>query len=232
MILVAAGSPDSIQRLSEIARPITKEGTIVVLGFGDVGRKLVEMLKDAGEEVCVVDQTEQPGVTVVGDILDASVLERAEVATARVVILACEDDSTTLLVATIARNFAPDVPIIACASLVENVERIQQAGADFALSVSQVAGQLLAHHILGEMVSQQPRIKLVKVGAGRLTGRHPLKSSMRERTGCTVIAVERAGEVIMDIPPSFVLSEDDAIYVCGTTDAFDRFYEEFAESRL
>jgi Na+:H+ antiporter len=230
MILVAAGSPDSIKRLSEIVRPITQEGTIVVVGFGDVGSKLVEMLKDADEDVCVIGKTGSPGVDVVGEVLDTTVLERAGVITARVVILACESDSATLLAATIARDYAPDVPIIACATLEENVGRIQQAGADFALSVSQVAGQLLAHHLLGEMISQQAHIKMVKLNASKLAGRHPLKSGIRERSGCSVVAIERAGEIIMDIPPSFVLSEEDALYVCGMVDAFDRFYEEFAES--
>ncbi len=219
MILVAAGSPDSIKRLSDVARPITQQGAIVVAGFGDVGSKLVEMLTDADEQVCVID------------VLDTRVLERASVSTARVVILAAENDSATLLAAIVVRNHAPDVPIIACAALAENVGRIQQAGADFALSVSQVAGQLLAHHVLGEMVSHQARIKLAKLDAGRLAGHHPLESRVRERTGCSVIAVERAGEVIMDIPPSFVLAEEDALYVCGTAPAFDSFYEEFAGSR-
>ena len=229
MILVAAGSPESIKRLSEVGHPITQEGTIVVVGFGDVGSKLVEMLKDAEEDVCVIDKTGQPGVDVVGEVLDAAVLESAGVARARVLILACENDNATVLAATVARDYAPDVPIIACAILEENVGRIQQAGADFALSVSQVAGQLLAHHILGEMISQQAHIKLVKVDAGRLVGHHPLKSKIREHTGCTVIAVERGGEILMDIPPSFVLAEDDALYVCGMVDAFDRFYEEFTD---
>ena len=230
MILVAAGSPDSIKRLSEIARPITFEGTIVVAGFGDVGSKLVEMLTDAEEAVCVIDKKEQPGVEVVGDVLDTRDLERAGVATARVVILACENDSATLLAATVVRDYAADVPIIACAELADNVGRIQQAGADYALSVSQVAGQLLAHHILGEMVSQQTRIKLVKLAAGRLAGRHPLESGSRERTGCSVVAVERAGEIILEIPPSFILSEEDDLYVCGTAEALNRCYEEFAVS--
>ena len=150
---------------------------------------------------------------------------------ARVVILACENDSATLLAATVVRNYAPDVPIIACADLVENVGRIQQAGADFALSVSQVAGQLLAYHVLGEMVSQQSRIKLVKLGIGQLVGRKPLESRIREQTGCSVVAVERGGEVIIDIPPTFVVAADDALYICGTVNAFDRFYEHFAELR-
>ena len=230
MLLVAAGSPDSIKGLSEIARPITHEGTIVVAGFGDVGSKLVEMLNDAGEQVRVIDATAQAGVDVVGDVLDTDVLESAGVASARVVILACANDSATLLAATVVRSYAPDVPIIACAAVVENVARIQRAGAHFALSVSQVAGQLLAHHVLGEMVSQQARIKLVRCEAGPLVGHHPLEPAIREHTGCTVIAVERAGKVIMDIAPSLVLAEDDALYVCGTVDAVHRFYDEFAEA--
>ena len=229
MILVGAGSPDSIKRLSEIAHPITHEGRIVVAGFGDVGSKLVEMLNDADEEVCVIDQTEQPAVDVVGDVLDTGVLERAGVATARVIILASENDSATLLAASVVRDYAPDVPIIACAALEDNVGRIQQAGADFALSVSQVAGQLLTHHILGEMVSRQAHIKLVKRSAGKLMGHHPLESSIRGRTGCTIVAVERATEVIMDIPSEFTLGEADELYVCGTVDALNRFNEVFIE---
>lgn len=227
MILVAAGGPDNIKRLSEIARPITHEGTAVVIGYADVGSKLVEMLKDAKEDVCVVDEKAKPGVDVVGDVLDTYVLERAGLNKARVVILALENDSATLLAATFARNFAPEVPIIASATLEENVGRIQKAGADFALSVSEVSGQLLAHYILGEMVTQQANVKLVKLNAGQLAGQHPFKAKIREHTGCTVIAVERAGKIIMDIDPDFILDGNDDLYVCGTVNAFDRLYKEF-----
>jgi Trk K+ transport system NAD-binding subunit len=228
-ILIGAGSPDSIKRLSEIARPIKKEGRIVVAGYGDVGSKLVEMLTDAGEDVCVIDEREMQNVDVVGDVLDSSVLERAGLADARVVILAGENDSATLLAATVVRDFAPDIPIIACAALEENVNRLQQGGADFALSVSQVAGQLLAHHILGKMVSQQAHIKLVKHPAAQLAGHHPYESSIDESRQCRIVAVERDGEIIMDIPSSFTLDADDDIYVCGTVEALNRFYDSFQQ---
>ncbi len=229
MILVAVGTPDSIRRLSEMARPIPREGPLVVLGFGDVGRKLAQLFTDAGEEVCVVFSDQIPGVDIVGDVLDESVLERAPVAAARAVILALESDNATLLVAKVVRKYAPDVPIIAAARALENVERIQAAGADFALSVSQVAGQLLSHHVLGEAVSLQPRIKLAKVPPGGLAGRHPLAAEIRERTGCSVVAVERQGEILIDFPSDFELSGDDALYLCGTGNAFSRYREAFAE---
>ncbi len=229
MILVAIGAPDNIRRLSEMARPLAREGPLVVLGFGDGGRKLAELVTDAGEEGCVVYSDQVPGGDVVGDVLDESVFERAPVAAARAVILALESDNATLLVAKVVRGYAPDVPIIAAARALENVERILAAGADFALSIGQVAGQLLSHHVLGEAVSLQPRIQLAKVPPGGLAGRHPLTAGIRERTGCSVVAVERQGEILIDFPAEFELSGDDALYLCGTGNAFSRYLEAFPE---
>ena len=231
-ILVAAGNPDSIRELSELARSITQEGPIVVVGFGDVGQNLRTFLKDCGEEVRVIAPEEHPDVDVVGEVLDQRTLERADATNARVVILALESDSATALAAATVRDHAPDVPVIAGVSMVENVERIQQAGADFALSVSQVSGQILAHHILGETVLHQPRIKLVKLAPGRLAGQNPLTAGIRERTGCTVVAVERDDRMLMDFDPAFTLLEDDALYVCGTTNGFGRYHEQFPGARL
>lgn len=172
-----------------------------------------------------------PDVDVVGDLLATDILIAAGVAEARVVILAGENDSATLLAATVVRDYAPDVPIIACAALEENVSRIQQAGADFALSISQVAGQLLAHHILGEMASQQAHIKMVKRAASHLAGHHPQDIAICGRNQCTIVAVERNGAVIMDLPPEFILGEGDDFYVCGTVDALNRFYEAYQQGK-
>ena len=231
-ILVVAGTPESIEKLTDLARPIRQEGVIVVIGFGDVGRKLAEILTAVEEEVCVVDLVERPGVDIVGDIIDRDVLKRVPLAGARVVVLALDGYSATLFAATVLRNYAPDLPIIAGVSQAEDVARIQRAGVDYALSVSQVAGQFLAHHVLGETVSLQPRIKLVRVGAGMLAGKNPVAERIRERTGCTVVAVERDGQVVRNFPASFRISSDDTLYICGTTDAVARYLEEFPTLRL
>jgi Trk K+ transport system NAD-binding subunit len=114
----------------------------------------------------------------------------------------------------------------------ENVGRIQKAGADFAISLSQVAGQLLARHVLGETVSLQPRIKLVKTRPGPIEGKHPHRARIRERTDCSVVAVERGGELLMNYPPDFRLTAEDALFICGTIRAVNRYYEEYPASRL
>ena len=58
-ILVAVGTPESIHRLNEMSRPITQQGPILVIGFADVGQKLVEILRAAGEDVRVVDEARE-----------------------------------------------------------------------------------------------------------------------------------------------------------------------------
>jgi voltage-gated potassium channel Kch len=103
--------------------------------------------------------------------LDVVVLDRAGIKNARAVILALESDSTAIFVTTVVRNFAPEVPILASADLVENVSRIQKVGADYVLSISQVMVQIMTKHVLGDSVSQQPGIKLVKVRPAKLTGK-------------------------------------------------------------
>lgn len=226
MILVAAGTPESIKRISEISHPITRQGPIVVVGYDDVGSKLVEMLQAAGESVCVIDPVEKTGVNVVGDILDKDVYDQAEVLVSRVMILACESDNTTLLATTVARNYAPDVPIIACTQLEESVGRIQQAGADFAISVSEVSGQLLSHHILGDMVSQQSHVKLVKLSAGMMEGAHPVQNKILERTGCTIIGIFRNDEIIINFSETFKIEMTDELYVCGLASSFHQLYKE------
>ncbi len=226
-ILIAAGSPESIQKLGELARPITQEGPIVVLGFGRVGRKLAEILRAAGEEVCVVAPVDHRSVDVVGDVGDQHVLDQLPLDSARVAVLVLDSDSATALAAAMLRNRAPDLPIIAGLRSAENVARIQRAGVDFAVSLSQVSGQLLLHHVLGEIASLQPRIKLVRIDAGPLVGKNPVAERIRERTGCTVVAVEREGRVAMDFTGPFELEDGDTLYICGTAAAVARFQDEF-----
>ncbi len=79
------------------------------------------------------------------------------------------------------------------------------------------------------MVSQQAHIKLVKHAALPFAGRHPFASEIDAVRQCRIVAVERAGEVIQDFPPDFVLREDDDIYVCGTLEALNRFYDSYQQ---
>lgn len=232
-ILVVAGSPESLERvgrLAEGATPLRREGPFLIAGFGEVGQKVHELLTDAGEVVRVVDRNERRGVDVVGSVLDPSVLERAGVAHARSVILALDSDDATLFATVIVQDVVPDAPIIARVNLAHNLEKIRRAGVDFALSISQVSGQILAQRLLGEeAVALDPHLRLLRLPVASMSGKNPVELRIRERTGCSVVAVERGEELIGDLPADFRFAPGDAMFVCGSDAAIRRLRESFPE---
>ncbi len=227
-IVVAVGSHESIARLGEVATPVHQSGPIFVLGNGVVGKKAAEFLRLADEEVRVVDEGDAEGVDIVGDPLDPDVLARAGAADAGAVVLTLPTDSATLFAAAVLRSLAPDVVIVAAARRAENVSRIHRAGADFALSIGQVAGQLLAFHLLGQdSVSLEAEIKLVATSPGSLVEQPLATRLIRERTGCSVVAVERDDDVHVAFDGTFRLQPDDIVYVCGTKETIADYFRAF-----
>jgi Trk K+ transport system NAD-binding subunit len=233
-ILVVVGSHASVDRLRDLAEAtvaVRRTGPFVVGGGGEVGRKVAELLKAVGEQVRLIDRNPGPGVDLVGDVLDARVLESAGVPEAQAVILALDADASTLFATVILKDLAHDVPVIARVNQAENVDRIHRAGAAFALSISQVSGQMLAKKLLGQdAVAIDPQLKILKVAPAGLAGHHPADLEIRQRTGCSVVAVERGEDVIVEFEPGFRFDHGDAVYVCGSTNAVRRFQEVFARS--
>lgn len=226
-ILVAAGSEESLARLRELATAgaaPAPTGPFLVAGFGEVGRKVVELLRIVEEPVEIVDKVPHDGVERVGDVLDARVVPPELLRQARGVILALDSDSATLFAAVVVREHAPDVPLIARVNQAENVERIHRAGADFALSISQVSGQILARRLLGqEAVWLDPRVELLKVPVDGLEGQHPAELDLRRETGCWVVAVERGEELAVEFDHDFRFAPGDQLYVTGASEAVAKF---------
>jgi Trk K+ transport system NAD-binding subunit len=227
-ILVVIGARDSLLRVEELAAPLRALGPIVVAGYGAVGRKVVEMLRDAGETTVVIDEQPGTGVDVVGNVLEQSTLERARVLDASSLVLALSNDSAAVLATAVIRDFAPQIRLIARVSRATSVARLYQAGADFALSMGQVAGQLLAYQLLGQSaLSVEQRLHCVRLTPGALVGNHPWRSEVRERSGAAVVAVERAGKVILDLTSDFRVNADDVVIICGTGPSLDQYLREF-----
>jgi Trk K+ transport system NAD-binding subunit len=164
-----------------------------------------------------VDRHPVPGVDLVANVLAPEVLQREELRGARAVILALNSDELTLLATVVMQDLVPEAPVIARVNEHANVEKIHRAGADFALSLSQVSGQMLARRLLGEeAVSLDPRLKVVKLPADGLAGRRIADLGLRERSGASVIAVERGGELLVDLDPGLRFAPGDGVILFGS----------------
>ena len=227
-ILVVVGAFANLEKVERMAMPIRRTGPIVLAGFGTVGHKVIEVLHDAGESYAVIDRLAAPGVDIVGNVLEGSILERAGVREASAMILALSDDSESVFATAAVREFAPEVPLIVRVLRTPNTKRLYQSGADFAISVGQVAGQILAYHLFEEQLTQvENRIKFSRLTAGTLAGAHPFHGDVLARTGAELVAVERGQEVLVEFEDGFLVRADDAVIVCGAPDKVERYQREF-----
>jgi Trk K+ transport system NAD-binding subunit len=230
-ILIAAGSHEGVEAFAEesAARGTRSHRPFFVAGHGEVGRTVAQMLTSVGEKVTTLDERDLDGVDIVGDIADHRVLEKCGLKDAQAVILAVGSDSATLFATLVVKEFAPAVPIIARVNDASNVERIHRAGADFALSISQVSGQLLAARLLGrETISVDPDLQVLKTALTRgFAGKNPAELRIRERTGASVIAIERDDKLTVDLGPDFAFADGDVVYACGSDAATRRYQEIF-----
>ncbi len=226
-ILIVAGSIEDTERFTDLCGGSSanrRHGPFVIAGFGEVGGKVAQMLHDAGERTCVISQAAAEGVDVVGNVLNSELLEKAGVGEAQSVILALSEDATTLFATVILKDLAPHVPVIARVNGPENVERIHWAGADFALSISQVTGQILARKLLGKQsLALDQTLKVSMVSSPELIGKHPSDLRIRPRTGCSVVAVERGSQLLVHFDRDFRFAAGDSVYICGSEEDTRKF---------
>ncbi len=232
-ILIVVGPLANLEKVERMAMPIRRSGSIVVAGYGAVGFKVAQMLRDVGETCTVIDIRPIGGVDVVGNVLEFDTLKQARVREASAIILALSDDSEALFATAAVRDYAPEVPLIVRVSRTHNTERMYRSGADFAISEGEVAGKILAYHLLDEqLVPVENGIRITRLGVGNLAGRHPWRAEVRERSGANIIAIERGGAALMEFAKDFQISPDDVLLVCGTIQDLERFQREFQTAPL
>lgn len=220
-VLEVVGDAESVARAVDvIGGPMLRQsGPFLIAGFGEVGRKVHELLRDAGEEVRVVERRAAPDVDIVGDVLDSSVLTRAGINASRGIVLALDSDDATLFATVIARDTAPDIPVIARVNHARNVPNIHRAGADFALSISDVSGEMLSARLLGRATRvREEHRRVERIATSRWIGLSVHDLPLRPH-GCSALALERDGRLITPVARDLHVRSGDWLWVAGTADA-------------
>ena len=226
-LLLVAGQEEQLEALKRMTTAETRpyrRGNVVIAGRGEVGSTVDAAIAADGLESVVVDLADKPGVDIVGDATEEAVLKTAGLDDALAVVLALPDDTQTVFAALVIRELYPDIEILARAKETESVRKLYRAGADYVLALATVSGRMLASTILDEDVMDfDSQIEVLQTRCPNLAGRTLAEADVRARTGCTVVAVERDGDVFTDIGADFELRQDDEVIVVGTDEDVNRF---------
>ena len=209
----------------------------MVIGGGPVGCQVARALDKRGASVRIVERDPQlresiAEVTtdvVIGDVTDDRVIEWAGIRTAASLVLTTNDDATNIFLAVYCRKLNPDAIIISRITHPSNVEAIHRAGADFAVSDSQIKIQSVLAAVRGTepMILGEGLDMFTAEVPRSLEGTPLLDSGILARTGLAVVAIEGNGVVDPHPRPERELSRGERVLFVGTASQRDEFERVF-----
>lgn len=231
-VLLVSGRSDQLDRLVKMTQSSVRRfgtGKTVVVGCGRVGQAVTAELDDANIPHTVVDQSERKEVDISGDATEPETLEAAGIKEAQTVLLALPDDTATEFATLVVRDLAPETEIIARINEEDNVSKTYRAGADYVLALATVTGRMAASHLLEDrdVLSLDQQVEVVRTQAEGMVGYSLGQMNIREKTGCTVIAIERDEDVMTDIGPDTQVQREDELVIVGTDEGVRTFEQLF-----
>jgi voltage-gated potassium channel len=143
-------------------KPMELKDHVILAGEGAIARNTARELRRRG--VTFVQIVASPPVDKAGDYpileghaADDSVLRRAGIQKARMVIAAREDDGDNAFIALVAKDLNSQVRLLALASSAASIRRLKLAGADLVFSPAAVGSRLLANLVEGNEISPEFR---------------------------------------------------------------------------
>lgn len=129
---------------------------VVIVGYGRVGRHIVDLLGQMEIPHLVVEadsqrveELQKMGVpSLFGDAANSEVLQHTGLTHARALVIAGPDEDASAMVVTAARDLAPDLPIIARATSEEGTKKLAQLGAQDVIHPELEGGLEIVRHTL------------------------------------------------------------------------------------
>lgn len=226
-VLVVIGTEEQLNELMKLtSERRRREGHFIIAGFGDVGKRVAEMLEAKNIPYKIIDKKKIPGVNqVIGSSTDETTLTKAKIMDASTLIVTLNTDSENIYTTLMAREMNPHLKIISRANSERSIDKLYKAGADYVLSLSVVGGQMLAKIIVGEEeITLAEGFKVVRCPVSRLlVGKSIAQTKIRSRTGCTIIGIEHDERFIPNPDPSTIIPGGATLTLIGTLDQIQMF---------
>ncbi|ERG97599.1 MAG: K+ transport system, NAD-binding component [Haloquadratum sp. J07HQX50] len=230
--LLVAGSYEALTEVTTqtVSPKLSGNDEVIVAGYGVVGQSTVETLEESGVSPTVIDMNDDHDrVDVVGDITERETFLKAGIKNTRFAVLAVDDDSAAMYATVAIKESAPHTEMIARANRIENTTKLYRAGARYVLSLSTVTGRMLSSVLLKdeEILTLETQFEIVRTSAPELVGETLQGAAIRDRTGATVVAIERDGELLTNPEPDVRLRKDDRFIVTGSSTVINKFTQTF-----
>lgn len=210
-------------------------GHVIVCGYGQVGKAIVDEMYRSGREVVIVDRVEPDeaelpeGVPVVlGEATEDEVLARAGIGQAQTLVVALDSDADNLYVALTARTESDSLFIISRANSSQVVEKLVRVGVDRVVNPHEIGGSRMAAMVLQPDVTdfldvvmhdgtlEVRMAEIVATPRSGFVGKSVAELITPELAGTAIVAVRRGGTFLTSPSADLQIEAADILIVLGT----------------
>ncbi|RLI74675.1 potassium channel protein [Archaeoglobales archaeon] len=223
--------------MKDIKKLSRMENHVIICGYGVMGKEIanefpkdrVVVIDNKAEKVSVA--RENGYIAVLGDATEEDVLGKANIQNAKALI-ACMTDAANAFTIMAAKELNPNLYTLAILRSPESEKKVKRVNVDFILSpYKDTAKKVIATlqkpaaiEFVESIMSQKGEtltLEKVKVGIDNKSLR---ELDLRKKTGCTVVAIERDGKLIMP-EADILLKKGDLVYLIGDDEALKKAEE-------
>jgi len=236
-VLVLAGTEAQLDRfdrsIASAAEGGGNQAPVMVLGGGRVGQSVAEALGARGIDFRVVEKRSgivaQDSRFIQGSAADRDTLEKAGIRETPSIIITTHDDNLNIYLTIYCRRLRPDVQIISRASLDRNIKTLHRAGANLVMSFSSMVTTTIMNLLEPQQVLMLSEgLNVFRVGVPpKLEKKDLLHIQVRETTGCSIVAVKRQDELMINPDPTIVLERGDELVLIGSAESEKMFAEKY-----
>lgn len=233
-LFMLAGTREQIARYNTVfGQTSAKPAHVIIVGGGSVGRLTHDELAAADFHPIVIERLAEnvAGCAggVVGDATHLEVLRWAKAREATAVIITTHDDDINISLTIFFRRLRPNAQIIARCARERNVGTLHRAGADLVLSSASMAANEIFNELRGtdNLLLAEGVCLFPSPVPESMAGRLLADCAVRSETGSTIIAVEHAGQRILNPDPGCRLPPGGTLLLVGTLEAEEKFLRRF-----
>lgn len=234
-VLVLAGSQEQIDMYNEIFCIYNAaSGPVLVIGGGKVGSAVGKTLEERELDYKIIEKDVKLVISekyITGDASDKELLLRSGLMTSPAVAITTDDDSMNIFLTTLIRKFRPDIQIISRGKLDRTVELLYGAGCDFVMSYASMGANSIFNLLQkGNILMIAEGVDIFRVDVPRkLSGKTISESSVREKSGCSIVALALKDDIKINPDPSMLIEEGQSIILIGNVEAETKFFNQFIE---
>lgn len=233
-VLVLAANEEQLEKYNALySRNTAATAPVVIIGGGHVGQGVARELDALGLDYRIVEQQPEaigdPEKCVQGNAAELAVLQRAGIMNASTAIITTHNDDINIYLTIYCRRLNPNIQIISRVSLDRSVPTLHRAGADYVMSYASMGANAifnLLQRVDTLMVAEGLDVFKVEIPSS-LIGKTIAASSIRPKTGCTIIALKIDGKLHVNPDPLQPLPAKGEIILIGSTEAENRFLKAY-----